>query len=227
MTIFGNVRQWNRPRALGRWGGWWWGGGRGGQGQSRLGSLKPRRGSARTPATAGLPRARCAAGVSAARSPDGEGSAAPPPPAPVSSSSSSPPGPPPPASPRAPPCKVESGVDVSESTWYRGWRIKSVELNSCHCSDSSRAERRGSERSSEQVSGARGTERERGAGGRGEGRRSGAGRAAPGAGRVPLRPARLELRGAGAGRLQPVQCPSRPETPAARRPQEVYSQPLF
>lgn len=31
-----------------------------------------------------------------------------------------------------------------------GWRIKSVELNSCHCSDSSRAERRGSERDSEQ-----------------------------------------------------------------------------
>lgn len=75
-----------------------------------------------------------------------------------------PPGPPPLASPRAPPCKVESGVDVSESTWYRGWRIKSVELNSCHCSDSSRAERKGSERTSEQTSGAlrgqRGRQRE-------------------------------------------------------------------
>lgn len=41
----------------------------------------------------------------------------------------------------------------------RGWRIKSVELNSCHCSDSSRAERRGSERDSERRSA--GTERER------------------------------------------------------------------
>nr|XP_055182939.1 fos-related antigen 2 isoform X1 [Nyctereutes procyonoides] len=142
MTIFGNVRQWNRPRALGP-------GGARGRGRAAAASAPPSR--------AARPlrprhRLRSPRGLRGWRQRGRE------------------PGHrgercarllprlflllllllPPPASPRAPPCKVESGVDVSESTWYRGWRIKSVELNSCHCSDSSRAERRGSERSDEQ-----------------------------------------------------------------------------
>lgn len=69
-----------------------------------------------------------------------------------------------------------------------GWRIKSVELNSCHCSDSSRAERRGSERDSERRSA--GTERaserakegesERGRAKRGETREAGQSRSGHG-----------------------------------------------
>lgn len=107
------------------------------------------------------------------------------------------------------PCKVESGVDVSESTWYRGWRIKSVELNSCHCSDSSRAERRGSERSDEQVSGARRAgergrearpgETARPGAGAGEGVQSGAAAAARAAG---PRPSQHRLSWKPAGRAQ-------------------------
>lgn len=70
-----------------------------------------------------------------------------------------------------------------------------MELNSCHCSDSSRAERRGSERSDEQVSGARRAgergrearpgEAARPGAGAGEGVQSGAGAAARAAGPRP------------------------------------------
>lgn len=108
-----------------------------------------------------------------------------------------------------------SRVDVSESTWYRGWRIKSVELNSCHCSDSSRAERRGSERTSRQTSGARRGRRgrERGPDGRGgpvrerapgKGCRSGRRNRDTGSGAASLSaPVQLELHGLGDGRGLP------------------------
>lgn len=143
----------------------------------------------------------------------------------LSSHSSSPPTPPPPspgppspASPRAPPCKVESGVDVSESTWYRGWRIKSVELNSCHCSDSSRAERRGSERSSEAASkrAALGGDRERDADRRGGPCRSGRPRRGAGPGSRAAaqaagpRPSQLEPHGLRDGRRLPSSQVSEP-----------------
>lgn len=239
MTIFGKVRQWNRPR---RWARGW---AAAAQGRSRLGSPRPREPASSTPATTFLPRAGCAAGVSVAPSTGREGNVRPPLPclfllllSSHSSSSFSR------ASfsrlPRAPPCKVESGVDVSESTWYRGWRIKSVKLNSCHCSDSSRAERRGSERSSEAASkrAALGGDRERAseprAGGRGGRSRSGRPRrgAGPGSRAAAVgagpRPSRLEPHGrrTGAGCLL-AKCPSRSETPAVRRPQEVYFQLVF
>lgn len=142
-------------------------GGWAGQDLGCLGSPELRRPAAPTPATAFLPRAGCAAGVSAAQSRGREGSAAPASSRAAATSSFS-------STPSTswasfppPPCALLparwSRVDVSGSTWYRGWRI-SVELNSCHCSDSSRAERRGSEQTSEQASGApqgqRGRERE-------------------------------------------------------------------
>lgn len=223
MTIFGNLRQWDRPRARGR-------GGVCGGGRGPLGSPKPPGPAAPSPATTFLPSTGCAAGVSAARRTSREGSAAPAPSRASSSSSSWASFPRP---PRAPPSKV----DVSESTWYRGWRIKSVELNSCHCSDSSRAEHRGSERTSERASGARRGQRERETR-TGEAGLSRSGRPGRGAGpvaRAPApgagpRPSQLEPHGLRDGRRLPSPNQvSEPlfETPAARWPQEVYFQCLF
>lgn len=225
MTIFGNVRQWNRPRAPGPGGG---------PGRARAASAPPARAAGRSHLRRHLPssrRVRCwrQRGPERGR----EGSSAPPPPAPL----------PPPLVLRLlpPPPRPQGGVgvDVSESTWYRGWRLKSVELNSCHCSDSSRAERRGSERTSQQTSGARRGRRGREdptgeagpseSGRRGRGAGPGAGTATRGAGPRPSQ-RRFSLNSTGwetdAGCLL-VKCPSRSETPEARRPQEVYSQFLF
>lgn len=110
-----------------------------------------------------------------------------------------------------------SRVDVR----YRGWRIKSVELKSCHCSDSSRAERWGSEQTSEQASGARRGPREGEREARtGEAGPSGSGSrergAGPGAGAAAPRPSPRRLswilpgRGPGTGcLLLLVKCPSR------------------
>lgn len=110
-----------------------------------------------------------------------------------------------------------SRVDVR----YRGWRIKSVELKSCHCSDSSRAERWGSEQTSEQASGARRGPREGEREARtGEAGPSGSRRrergAGPGAEAAAPRPSPRRLswilpgRGPGAGcLLLLVKCPSR------------------
>lgn len=185
MTIFGNLRQWNRPRARGR-------GGVCGSGEGP--SAPPNRGGQPLPPPP--PPSFLALGVLLASAQPGEqagrGALRPPPLAPLPPP---PPGPPSPASPRAPPSKV----DVSESTWYRGWRIKSVELNSCHCSDSSRAEHRGSERTSERASErcSAGTEGERDA----DGRSGPVQERAPGKGCRSSRPSRGTGTGSGAASL--------------------------
>lgn len=185
MTIFGNLRQWNRPRARGR-------GGVCGSGEGP--SAPPNRGGRPLPPPP--PPSFLALGVLLASAQPGEqagrGALRPPPLAPLPPP---PPGPPSPASPRAPPSKV----DVSESTWYRGWRIKSVELNSCHCSDSSRAEHRGSERTSERASErcSAGTEGERDA----DGRSGPVQERAPGKGCRSSRPSRGTGTGSGAASL--------------------------
>lgn len=113
MTIFGNVRQWNRPRAL-RPGG--------GVGVEKIrkdpsGLYVPLVRGPRVPTrtTSRLPCAGCVAGVSTTASRTGRGARRPPPPLPrlflllVRASS--------PAASSAPPSKVESRVDVSRSTW--------------------------------------------------------------------------------------------------------------
>lgn len=181
MTIFGNVRQWNRPRALCP---------RGvkeiGKNPSGLGAPIVRGPLSPTLTTAAfLERGVRLASARPGAEPGDERRVRLLPSRASSSSSwaTSP------AASSAPPSKVESGVDVSG--WIhmvRGWRIKSVELNSCHCSDSSWAERRGSERDSERSSA--GTESERESARKKEGERKREGEA---------RRARLARPGAGTG----------------------------
>lgn len=113
MTIFGNVRQWNRPRTLRPRGVEEFGENAGGLGAPIV--RGPR--SPTFPASR-LPRAGYAAGVSVTASEAGRRAPRPPSPLPsCASSSSSLSRASSPAASSAPPSKVESKVDVSGSTW--------------------------------------------------------------------------------------------------------------